>query len=145
MPVEDRPHQRGARQDPAGQLLSDHDGGRPGGPGRWAVYLVDLPGYGYARGGDDAAAELAAIAEEYYEARAPLSATMILVDSRHPGLRADLDAVEWLNRLDVTYHDRRHEDRQAVAQRAREEPEDTRNNVWNGRLAGIGNERRRNG
>jgi GTP-binding protein len=77
--------------------------GGPGGPGRWAVYLVDLPGYGYARGGADAAAELAAIAQEYYEARAPLSATLILIDSRHPGLRADLDAVNWLNRLDVTY------------------------------------------
>ena len=67
------------------------------------VYLVDLPGYGYARGGDDAAAELAAIAQEYYEARAPLSATLILIDSRHPGLRADLDAVDWLNRMDVSY------------------------------------------
>jgi GTP-binding protein len=78
--------------------------GGPGGPGRWAVYLVDLPGYGYARGGDDAAAELAAIAQEYYETRAPLSATLILIDSRHPGLRADLDAVDWLNRLGVTYH-----------------------------------------
>ena len=30
--------------------------GGPGGPGRWPLYLVDLPGYGYARGGDDAAA-----------------------------------------------------------------------------------------
>ena len=29
--------------------------GGPGGPGRWPVYLVDLPGYGYARGGEDAA------------------------------------------------------------------------------------------
>ena len=77
--------------------------GGPGGLGRWGVYLVDLPGYGYARGGDDAAAELAAIALDYYQARAPLSATLILVDSRHPGLRADLDAVDWLNRLDVTY------------------------------------------
>ena len=41
--------------------------GGPGGPGRWSVYLVDLPGYGYARGGDDAAEELAGIAREYYE------------------------------------------------------------------------------
>ena len=43
------------------------DGG-PGGPGRWGVYFVDLPGYGYARGGSDAAAELAAVAAAYYDA-----------------------------------------------------------------------------
>ncbi len=29
---------------------------------------------------------------------------LLLVDSRHPGLRADLDAAAWLNRLGVTYH-----------------------------------------
>jgi GTP-binding protein len=40
------------------------DGG-PGGPGQWSVYLVDLPGYGYARGGEKAAAELRAVAESY--------------------------------------------------------------------------------
>ena len=39
--------------------------GGPGGPGQWSVYLVDLPGYGYARGGGDAAAELRAVAESY--------------------------------------------------------------------------------
>ena len=36
-----------------------------GGPGRWDVYLVDLPGYGYARGGVTAAEELKAVAEAY--------------------------------------------------------------------------------
>jgi len=37
-----------------------------GGPGRWPLYLVDLPGYGYARGGEDSAAELAQVAEAYF-------------------------------------------------------------------------------
>lgn len=36
------------------------------GPGRWSLYLVDLPGYGYARGGADSATELAAVAEAYF-------------------------------------------------------------------------------
>ena len=40
--------------------------GGPGGPGRWSVYFVDLPGYGYARGGADAARELAAVAQAYF-------------------------------------------------------------------------------
>ncbi|MBW8861301.1 MAG: 50S ribosome-binding GTPase, partial [Acidobacteria bacterium] len=44
------------------------DGGH-GGPGRWSVYFVDLPGYGYARGGHDAAAELAAVAAAYFTSR----------------------------------------------------------------------------
>jgi len=38
-----------------------------GGAGRWRVYFVDLPGYGYARGGKDSAAELAAVAAAYFE------------------------------------------------------------------------------
>jgi GTP-binding protein len=42
------------------------DGG-PGGPGRWSAYFVDLPGYGYARGGSDSAAELASVAAAYYK------------------------------------------------------------------------------
>ena len=37
-----------------------------GGPGRWDLYLVDLPGYGYARGGANAAEELRAVAEGYF-------------------------------------------------------------------------------
>ena len=36
------------------------------GPGRTGLYLVDLPGYGYARGGADSAAELRAVAEAYF-------------------------------------------------------------------------------
>jgi GTP-binding protein len=36
-----------------------------GAPGPWSLYLVDLPGYGYARGGPDA--ELQEVAEGYFE------------------------------------------------------------------------------
>ena len=42
--------------------------GGPGGPGRWSVYLADLPGYGYARGGEQSVAELRQIAESYFSA-----------------------------------------------------------------------------
>jgi GTP-binding protein len=110
--------------------------GGPGGAGRWGLYLVDLPGYGYARGGADAAAELAGVAEAYFRnpgerprpergtggepaavglpserergwgpastdksRRAPI--TLLLVDSRHPGLEADIQAVRWLATLGV--------------------------------------------
>jgi GTP-binding protein len=36
------------------------------GPGRWSLYLVDLPGYGYARGGKSSAEELKAVADAYF-------------------------------------------------------------------------------
>ena len=69
--------------------------GGPGGAGRWSLYLVDLPGYGYARGGEAARQELAEIAEAYLAGQTP-RATLLLVDSRHPGLDSDRDAAEWL-------------------------------------------------
>jgi GTP-binding protein len=75
--------------------------GGPGGPGRWGLYLVDLPGYGYARGGSAAAADLARVAESYFSD--PGRSALLLVDSRHPGLSADLEAGAWLNEVGVGY------------------------------------------
>ena len=75
--------------------------GGPGGPGQWPVYFADLPGYGYARGGRESVGELQQIAEAYFGAEAPVSLVLHLVDSRHPGLVADLDAGRWLQTLQV--------------------------------------------
>ena len=82
-----------------------------------AFYLVDLPGYGYARGGDEARREFAAITGAYFAARSAkpgmasgfaagreragasarsLAGVLLLVDSRHPGLEADRQAWDWL-------------------------------------------------
>lgn len=78
--------------------------GGPGGPGRWPLYLVDLPGYGYARGGDDAAAELALVAEAYFtDGTSAGRPTLLLIDSRHPGLPQDRAAAGWLKRMGVSY------------------------------------------
>ena len=76
--------------------------GGPGGAGRWSLYLVDLPGYGYARGGDNAAAELAKVAAGYFEAAG--ASTLLLVDSRHPGLAADIQAHRWLSSVGAPPH-----------------------------------------
>jgi GTP-binding protein len=57
-------------------------------------YLVDLPGYGYARGGDAAAQEFAELTRQYF-ADASVAA-LLLVDARHPGLDSDLEAWQWL-------------------------------------------------
>ena len=78
------------------------EGGKGGLP-PWSVYLVDLPGYGYARGGHDSQQELSAVVDAYLSAlerppapNAPVrearGAMFLLVDSRHPGLASDLEA-----------------------------------------------------
>jgi GTP-binding protein len=78
------------------------------GSGKWSLYLVDLPGYGYARGGGEAAAELQAVAEAYLaegggKAGRGSVAALLLVDSRHPGLESDLQAARWLGAMQVDY------------------------------------------
>ena len=59
------------------------------------LYLVDLPGYGYARGGDAAAREFDTLAQAYFSRDVSLG-VLLLVDSRHPGLESDLDTWEWV-------------------------------------------------
>ena len=56
------------------------------------LYLVDLPGYGYARGGDASAAEFNRLTEAYFSREQQDKAVLLLVDARHPGLESDLDA-----------------------------------------------------
>jgi len=71
-----------------------------GGRGR-ELYLVDLPGYGYARGGAKAAAEFARLAAEYFLEGSGPDAALLMVDSRHPGLASDVEAWQWLQSLEL--------------------------------------------
>ena len=84
-------------------------------------YLVDLPGYGYARaskgtsgqrGRDSAATEINALTEAYF-GRPGDRAVILLVDSRHPGLASDMDAWEWMGSQPCAAKGRGHESRQA--------------------------------
>jgi GTP-binding protein len=68
------------------------------------LFLVDLPGYGYARssrqgagqaGRDAAAREFTRLTEAYF-GRAGARAVLLLVDARHPGIESDMQAWEWL-------------------------------------------------
>jgi GTP-binding protein len=81
------------------------DGG-PGGPGAWSLCLADLPGYGYARGGQASVAELARVSDGYFGGALAggthrLAVVLHLVDARHPDLPADADAAAWLGTLGV--------------------------------------------
>ena len=75
--------------------------GGHGGPGHWSFYFADLPGYGYARGGRESVVELTRIADAYFGGDHAIAGVLHLVDARHPGLDADLDAATWLQSLDV--------------------------------------------
>jgi GTP-binding protein len=87
-----------------------------GGANPW--YLVDLPGYGYARGGAAAAREFEDLTQAFFgqerregrerrEGKYPPAlpahpappaflGALLLVDARHPGLASDLEAWRWL-------------------------------------------------
>jgi GTP-binding protein len=59
------------------------------------LYLVDLPGYGFARGDSGA---LAAAIRAYFGQETPGArrSALLLVDARHPGLESDIAAWRWL-------------------------------------------------
>ena len=63
------------------------------------LYLVDLPGYGYARGGREAQEEFATLLEGYFGGATRPAAVLHLVDARHPGLDTDLEAWTWIQSL----------------------------------------------
>jgi GTP-binding protein len=69
------------------------------------LYLVDLPGYGYARGGGDSVESFGTLAEQYFdrtvEPRRWLAGVFHLIDARHPALRQDAVAHEWLLRHEL--------------------------------------------
>ncbi len=105
-----------------------------------ALFLVDLPGYGYARGGETSAREFDRLVDAYFaragsrdaglgaqESRPGARAAefgsqtattgsrgahagagiqigvLLLVDSRHPGLEADIQTWEWLRSQPCTH------------------------------------------
>jgi GTP-binding protein len=59
------------------------------------VYLVDLPGYGYARGGGNAAREFTRLTKAYFARPGPRG-VVLMVDARHPGLETDQEAWAWI-------------------------------------------------
>ena len=60
------------------------------------MYLVDLPGYGYTRGGAAAAREFDLLTQAYLGRDGLGTAALLLVDARHPGLESDRWAWSWL-------------------------------------------------
>ncbi|MEI8005622.1 MAG: ribosome biogenesis GTP-binding protein YihA/YsxC [Bacteroidota bacterium] len=61
-------------------------------------YLVDLPGYGYAKLSKSEKAKLEQIIGDYILNSQSLRCTFVLIDSRHEPLRQDADFMQWLIR-----------------------------------------------
>jgi GTP-binding protein len=58
-------------------------------------YLVDLPGYGYARTGRKTRDTFYSTVTDYILHRESLSCLFILVDARHEPLKNDIDFIQW--------------------------------------------------
>lgn len=63
-----------------------------------AWYLVDLPGYGYARASKKSRRSWEGFITDYLERRSNLQCVMVLIDSRLEPQQIDLEFIDWLGR-----------------------------------------------
>ncbi len=66
-------------------------------------YLVDLPGYGYAKVSKSQQRTLAKMIEGYLIRRAPLVLAFVLIDSNIPPTQTDLDFINQLGEFNVPF------------------------------------------
>jgi len=78
---------------------------------RGELLLIDLPGYGYTRGGSAANRGFDRLTRRFFHpdgretsdrpGHTGPAGAILLVDARHPGLESDRDAMTWLSELNV--------------------------------------------
>jgi GTP-binding protein len=66
-------------------------------------YLVDLPGYGYAKVSKSSKKTFQKFITEYFEQRTQLVSAFVLVDIRHEPQPIDLNFMEWLGEHGVPF------------------------------------------
>jgi GTP-binding protein len=66
-------------------------------------YLVDLPGYGYARRGKEGREKIRRIIDEYVINREQLMNLFVLIDSRHEPQNIDLEFMEFLGEKGIPF------------------------------------------
>jgi GTP-binding protein len=69
--------------------------------GSW--YIVDLPGYGYARMPDKGREELRRIISDYILGSEEMVLLFVLIDSRHDLGRVDLEFLDWIGENGVPF------------------------------------------
>ena len=67
------------------------------------IYLVDLPGYGYARVSQKTQAAWQDLITAFLETRKNLKCVVVIVDLRHELKIADLQLVDWLRSVGVPF------------------------------------------
>lgn len=68
-----------------------------------SLYLVDLPGYGYAKVPKAVKGMWQGLISEYIENRKTLRCVVVIIDIRHPLKELDLELVNWLREGCVPY------------------------------------------
>ena len=58
-------------------------------------FLVDLPGYGYAKVPTDVRAHWEGLLSEYLQTRSALAGLVVIMDTRHPLTPLDLQMLDW--------------------------------------------------
>lgn len=66
-------------------------------------YIVDLPGYGYARRGKEQREQLRHIIQTYILGRQQMTNLFVLVDSRHEPQAVDMDFMNWCGEHNVPF------------------------------------------
>ncbi len=66
-------------------------------------FLVDLPGYGFARRGKEGRENIRRIIEGYVLQRQQLTCLFVLLDCRHEPQKIDLEFMEWLGECEVPF------------------------------------------
>ncbi len=66
-------------------------------------YLVDLPGYGYARVSKSSKKVFQKFITNYFEKREQLVLAFVLVDCRHEPQKIDLEFMEWMGESQVPF------------------------------------------
>jgi GTP-binding protein len=66
-----------------------------------SLYLVDLPGYGFARVPVRIKKTWQQMVEAYLKSRKTLRAVVVILDIRRDPVRGDLDLIHWLNHYEI--------------------------------------------
>lgn len=66
-------------------------------------YIVDLPGYGYARRSKESRQSIDRIIKDYILNREQMTTLFLLIDARHKPQKIDLEFMEWLGENGVPF------------------------------------------
>ncbi|PCH92070.1 MAG: YihA family ribosome biogenesis GTP-binding protein [Bacteroidetes bacterium] len=66
-------------------------------------YMVDLPGYGYAKSSKAHRAKWSELSADYIRKRPNLLTVFILIDARHDPMQSDIEFINWLGSEEISF------------------------------------------